>query len=69
MAERSRLRAGGRSVELSHPEKVLFPRNGITKGDLAEYYRRVAPFMIPHLRGRPVNLQRFPAGIARPGFF
>jgi bifunctional non-homologous end joining protein LigD len=56
-------------VEITHPEKVLFPADGITKGDLASYYERVAPWMLPHVRGRPVSMQRFPDGIEGKGFF
>ena len=54
---------------ITHPEKVLFPDDGITKGDLAEYYEAVAPVMLPHLRGRPVTMERYPAGIGRKGFW
>jgi bifunctional non-homologous end joining protein LigD len=50
-------------VEISNPEKVLFPDDGITKAELADYYRGVADQMLPHLRGRPLHLQRFPDGI------
>lgn len=56
-------------VELSHPDKVLFPGDAITKGDLGDYYARVAEWMVPHVKGRPLSLQRFPAGIAKRGFF
>lgn len=63
------LRVGRRTVELTSPDKVLFPDDGITKRDLAEYYLAIAPRMLPFLRDRPLNLQRFPNGIARPGFF
>jgi bifunctional non-homologous end joining protein LigD len=53
---------------ITHPEKVLFPADGITKGELAQYYETVAGAMLPHLRGRPVTMERFPAGIERKGF-
>jgi bifunctional non-homologous end joining protein LigD len=53
---------------ISHPEKLLFPSDGISKGELASYYEAVAPFMLPHLRGRPVTMERFPAGIEAKGF-
>jgi bifunctional non-homologous end joining protein LigD len=53
---------------ISHPEKVLFPADGITKGELAAYYEAVAPLMVPHLRGRPITMERFPAGIGAKGF-
>jgi len=54
---------------ITHPEKVLFPDDGITKGDLAAYYEMVAPVMVPHIRGRPITMERYPAGIGRKGFF
>jgi bifunctional non-homologous end joining protein LigD len=53
---------------ITHPEKVLFPDDGITKGDLAAYYEAVAPVMVPHITSRPVTMERFPAGIGRKGF-
>jgi bifunctional non-homologous end joining protein LigD len=56
-------------VEISNPGKVLFPQAGVTKADLASYYERVAKHMLPHLRGRPVSMQRFPDGIDKGGFF
>ena len=61
--------AGRRDVPLTHPDKVLFPDDGITKADLAAYYRDAAPRMVDLVRGRPVSLQRFNDGIARQGFF
>ena len=57
------------TVAISHPEKVMFPDDGITKGELAAYYELVAPIMVPHLRGRPVTMERFHRGIGAPGFF
>jgi bifunctional non-homologous end joining protein LigD len=54
---------------ISHPDKVLFPDAGITKGDLAAYYEDVASVMLPHLRGRPVTMERYPAGISAQGFW
>ena len=54
---------------ISHPEKVMFPDDGITKGELAQYYSLVAPVMLPHMRGRPVTLERFNKGIGSKGFF
>jgi bifunctional non-homologous end joining protein LigD len=53
---------------ISHPDKVLFPDDGITKGELAEYYASVAEAMLPHLRRRPVTMERFPNGIGSGGF-
>ena len=54
---------------ITHPEKVLFPEDGITKGDLAAYYEAMAPVILPHLRGRPVTMERYPAGIGEKGFW
>lgn len=54
---------------ITHPEKVLFPDDGITKGELAAYYEAVAPLMLPHLRGRPVTMERYPSGIGHKGFW
>jgi bifunctional non-homologous end joining protein LigD len=57
---------------ITHPEKVLFPAHGgaagITKGELAAYYEAIAPVMLPHIRARPVTMERFPAGIGKKGF-
>jgi bifunctional non-homologous end joining protein LigD len=54
---------------ITHPEKVLFPEDGITKGELVSYYDAIAPVMLPHLRGRPITMERYPAGIGEKGFF
>jgi bifunctional non-homologous end joining protein LigD len=53
---------------ITHPEKVLFPDDGITKGELAAYYGSIAPVMLPHIRRRPVTMERYPAGIGEQGF-
>ncbi len=53
---------------ITHPEKLLFPEDGITKGELAAYYELVAPGMVPLIRGRPVTMERYPSGIAAEGF-
>lgn len=71
------VRAGRRTVEVHRPDKVLFPGGDgggdsaakeYTKGDLVDYYRSVAPFMLPHLRGRPLMLERHPDGLDGPAF-
>jgi bifunctional non-homologous end joining protein LigD len=54
---------------ITHPDKLLFPEDGITKGELAAYYEAMAPVLLPHLRGRPVTMERYPAGIGEPGFW
>ncbi len=53
---------------ISHPEKVLFPDAGITKGEIAAYYELVASPMVPLIKGRPVTMERFPSGIGSQGF-
>jgi bifunctional non-homologous end joining protein LigD len=57
------------TVEVSNTDRVLFPDDSITKGDLIDYYHRIATVMLPHLRERPLNMQRFPRGIAAAGFW
>jgi bifunctional non-homologous end joining protein LigD len=54
---------------ITHPGKVLFPDDGITKGELAAYYEMIAPVMLPHIRGRPITMERFHRGIGEKGFF
>ncbi|HWP55997.1 MAG TPA: non-homologous end-joining DNA ligase [Pyrinomonadaceae bacterium] len=54
---------------ITHPEKLLFPEDGITKGELAAYYEAIAPVMLPHLRRRPITMERYHRGINAPGFF
>lgn len=67
MASARTMRVGRRTVEIHRPDKVLFPGDAdaeeYTKGDLVEYCRSVAPFMLPHLRGRPLMLERHPDGV------
>jgi bifunctional non-homologous end joining protein LigD len=59
----------GRSIEVTNADRVVFPDAGITKGQLVDYYARIAGTMLPHLRGRPVALKRYPRGLAGAGFF
>src|SRR5207302_224951 len=56
-------------ISLPRPDKTLYPADGITKRDVVDYYREVAEVMLPHLRGRPLTLRRFPDGIDKDGFF
>ena len=55
-------------MRVTHPDKVLFPDDGITKAELVSYYETVASAMLPTISGRPVTMQRFPNGIGRGGF-
>jgi bifunctional non-homologous end joining protein LigD len=56
-------------VQITHPEKVLFPEAGVTKADLAGYYADVASVILPHVRGRPISMQVFHGGVGTPGHF
>jgi bifunctional non-homologous end joining protein LigD len=63
------LTVGRRRVRVTHPDRVLFPGDGVTKGDLAEYYAAIGDAIVPHLRDRPFTLKRYPDGIrGRPYF-
>ena len=54
---------------ITHPDKVLFPDEGITKGELAAYYEAIAPIMVPHIRARPITMERYPRGIGAQSFW
>ena len=58
-----------KTVKLTSPERVLFPDDGITKGDLFAYYEQVARTLVPHLRDRPFTMKRYPHGITGEVFF
>jgi len=53
----------GHVITVTHPDKVMFPDDGITKGELVEYYQEIADRMVPHVRDRPLHMNRFPGGI------
>lgn len=59
----------GRTLVLTNLDKVLYPAAGFTKGEVVDYYTRIAPVLLPHLHGRPVTFHRFPDGVESPGFF
>jgi len=69
MSDAIEIREGRRVVRLSSPDRVVFPRDGVTKGDLFEYYREVAPAIVPHLRGRPFTMKRWREGASGRAFF
>jgi bifunctional non-homologous end joining protein LigD len=60
---------GKRELRLSNLDKVFWPDEGVTKGDLVDYYRQVAPALVPHLRGRPFTMRRYPDGAFGKAFF
>jgi len=59
----------GRQVKLSNRDKVLWPHTGFTKGDMVDYYMAVAPALLPHLRGRPLTMKRYPDGVEGQFFY
>ena len=61
--------ADAADVEIKRPDKVLFPKDGYTKADLAAYFDAVAQWMLPYLEGRPLSLERYPDGIGKQTFF
>lgn len=64
-----RIEVGGRKIEIGNPGKELFPAEGITKFDFAQYLHQVAEVMIPHTRNRAMTMHRFPDGIESDGFY
>ena len=69
MAASYEVRRGRRVVRLSSPDRVLWPDEGITKGDLWDYYRAIAPVLVPHLRDRPFTMKRYREGTTAEHFF
>lgn len=63
------IRVGNRRVSVSRRDKVLFPEDGITKGDLVEYYAAIAPVMVPYVKNRPLTLERYPDGLRSERIF
>ncbi len=67
--EKKMIEVGGRRLEVTNLDKVFWPEEGYTKGDLIDYYRSIAPTILPHLRDRPESLRRNPNGIEGESFF
>ncbi len=63
------VKIGSHQVKLTNQDKVLYPKDGITKADLITYYQAVAPYMLPHMKNRAVTMHRFPDGIDSEGFY
>jgi len=64
-----RVDVGGRTLDLTHLDKVLYPETGTTKAEVIDYYRRIAPVLLPHLAGRPITMKRYPHGVDGTSFF
>lgn len=63
------LKINRRQVNISNADKVYFPKEGVSKGDIVDYYQRIADYILPYLKDRPLSLHRFPDGITKDGFF
>jgi bifunctional non-homologous end joining protein LigD len=63
------LTVGSRRLAIRHLDRIVFPRAGTTKAELLDYYVRVAPVMLPHLRERPLHMHRYPEGVEGPRFW
>src|ERR687889_1761186 len=63
MGETRQVEVDGKELKLSNLDKVLYPKAGFTKGEMVDYYAKVAPAIFPHLSGRAVTLRRFPEGV------
>jgi bifunctional non-homologous end joining protein LigD len=59
----------GQEVEVSNLDKVMFPQKGFTKGQVIDYYIRISPVLLPHLKDRAITMKRFPNGIDAPHFY
>ncbi|HEY3715757.1 MAG TPA: non-homologous end-joining DNA ligase [Jatrophihabitantaceae bacterium] len=69
MAERITVEVEGRQLSISNLDKVLYPETGFTKGEVIDYYTRIAPVLLPHLAGRPLTVKRYPNGVDGAFFF
>ena len=69
MAQDVQVEVEGRRLNLTNLDKVLYPETGFTKGQVIDYYTRVAPAVLPHLRDRPLTLKRYPNGVDAPFFY
>jgi bifunctional non-homologous end joining protein LigD len=69
MGKKTTLKVGGRSLQVSNLEKVMYPAVGFTKADVIQYYIQAAPYILPHLRNRPLTLKRYPDGVEGEHFY
>ncbi|HWP57872.1 MAG TPA: non-homologous end-joining DNA ligase [Candidatus Acidoferrales bacterium] len=67
--KRAKLRVGGRELELSNLDKLMYPEAGFTKAHVIDYYRRVSRYLLPHVKNRPITLKRFPDGVRGESFY
>src|SRR5438552_8548733 len=69
MSDKAQLIVEGKKLAVSNLNKVLYPKAGFTKGQVIDYYIRVAPFILPHLKDRPLTMKRYPNGVDQPFFY
>ena len=69
MADKVTFSVDNRQLQLTNLDKVLYPQAGFTKGEVIEYYSRIAPVLLPHLAGRALTVKRYPTGVDAPHFF
>ncbi len=69
MSKKAELVVEGRTLAVSNLDKVLYPKAGFTKGELIDYYIKIAPVLLPHLQNRPLTLKRYPNGVEAPFFY
>src|SRR5947199_2682688 len=65
----SQVEIQGKQLSLSNLQKVMYPAAGFTKGQVVDYYSRISPVLLPHLRGRPLTLKRYPDGVEGEYFY
>jgi bifunctional non-homologous end joining protein LigD len=64
-----KIKVSGHVIEISSADDLMYPEDGITKADVVDYYHKIAETMLPHMKDRPLSMQRFPKGISEGGFF
>ncbi len=64
-----KLKVAKETIEVTHPEKLLFPKAKLTKSDFVAYYQKIAPLMLPHIKDRPITMHRFPDGVTGEMFY
>ena len=69
MANKTALQVAGKSVPVSNLEKIYYPKAGFTKGEVIAFYIKIAPYLLPHLHGRPLTMKRYPNGVDAPFFY
>src|ERR1700674_693077 len=69
MSDKAELIVEGKKLAVSNLNKVLYPKAGFTKGQVIDYYIRIAPYLLPHLKGRALTLKRYPNGVEQPFFY